>query len=1207
MKIQLHAPPSKIYEGTPREIVTQLREDARPMPRDNRALMRQRARELGFHITARTADEYYENFLKNLFTAGYAKRLDDVVPVRDRVSEVLPTIFTDVDDQSTTSPPTKHLKFVTCLFDLTRHGSTQHRDIHWMFANSSFVMNLEQPLVVFTDPEWVDEIHRRRDGRPTEIIPTALDNLIDHGTLTRIRGARLQENARRTKVTPIYVALMWAKYQMLTNVTRTEEYYGKQLARMIPDTPAPTATHLGWIDFSIQHVAAIDGLDSTIFADPSSKPRVHMLRYFDQTDCADADFYYQHVHGHLAGGLVVGGVNEMKQLADRFMIERTFALDLGRAPLDEGILSRIVAAHPDDYTFSYGDYADILRNHDRPRGGRDHLLWQRQDAKERGADHHVAMMDMWIRAIDGHPYEMVVSGTPIRYKPDVESEVPVITPEMATELAREGAADAKAYLERTKKMERVAMQRGDELYAKMQKPGFEAARKQAFAASPEEIGRTAVEAAKPQGLLGLVMIVKNEAHGIGSTLVTIRDHIDYWSILDTGSTDGTQDAIREILVNVPGTLHEEPFVDFSTSRNRILDLHGEKTQFTLMVDADDMLANASMLRGTLLMLAKNNQDAYLVELRRDQLSYYLPLVLRTSAKWRYRYRVHEVCGPTVGEGYAVTKIPHVQLLQSRPAQSAEATAARWERDLKFLREDYIANPRDARILFYLAQTYECLSRPVEALRVYDERIAVGGWEEETYEAKLRRAKILDALERRSRDPKIVRDAEEIRVAPTWAVVQAAYLDLYAEKPTRAEPLFSVAEHWYDAQVHPLAFLYAQRAAATKRPADGLFIDAHIYEYRAAALAAISGFYCDSVGDPSIKVAARRCAEQAVRAQPHNNEFRSNWAFYARSAKELFPKYVEKPIDIKPPDPFVANNPSILWDVDSHSWVCVVRSTNYRIVDGQYLTLDENGKQVPLHDNPIVTRNWFLRLDYNLDVTKTVEMIDRTGIPHSSYPVHGFEDCRLFKWRDEYWCTSTVCDFDLDKPHEGPREIVAFKFNLSAGDIVYARPIRGPWSVHAQKNWMPVVDNWAKSDDPLQIIYATMTNGNQATVMTLNDVDPLDLQMNIDNYGHGRLRGGGQVVCINDEEYLAIVHDVAWTGGNARIYTHRFVLFNNDFQVKKVSDPFHFKKLGIEFCAGLAYDGDKQLVASFGVDDREPYFGTFDLDEVLRALRSDYVI
>ena len=57
-----------------------------------------------------------------------------------------------------------------------------------------------------------------------------------------------------------------------------------------------------------------------------------------------------------------------------------------------------------------------------------------------------------------------------------------------------------------------------------------------------------------QGSLGLVIIVKNEVATINMTLAGMRDMIDYWTIVDTGSTDGTQ-VIDADLTRRSGILH----------------------------------------------------------------------------------------------------------------------------------------------------------------------------------------------------------------------------------------------------------------------------------------------------------------------------------------------------------------------------------------------------------------------------------------------------------------------------------------------------------------------------------------------------------------------------------------------------------------------------------------------------------------------------
>ena len=78
----------------------------------------------------------------------------------------------------------------------------------------------------------------------------------------------------------------------------------------------------------------------------------------------------------------------------------------------------------------------------------------------------------------------------------------------------------------------------------------------------------------------------DEAHGIAKTLESVAPFIDRWTIMDTGSTDGTQEIIKAALAARPGDLIEGPFDDFSSARNRVLDAHGGKTDWTLIKPLD---------------------------------------------------------------------------------------------------------------------------------------------------------------------------------------------------------------------------------------------------------------------------------------------------------------------------------------------------------------------------------------------------------------------------------------------------------------------------------------------------------------------------------------------------------------------------------------------------------------------------------------------
>src|SRR5437773_8058324 len=88
--------------------------------------------------------------------------------------------------------------------------------------------------------------------------------------------------------------------------------------------------------------------------------------------------------------------------------------------------------------------------------------------------------------------------------------------------------------------------------------------------------------------VALCMIVKNEAHVIRRYLESHKDVIDTWCIVDTGSTDGTQQIVRDTMaeLGIPGELHEREWIDFGTNKTEMLQLAKGRADYLLQNDAD---------------------------------------------------------------------------------------------------------------------------------------------------------------------------------------------------------------------------------------------------------------------------------------------------------------------------------------------------------------------------------------------------------------------------------------------------------------------------------------------------------------------------------------------------------------------------------------------------------------------------------------------
>ena len=107
-------------------------------------------------------------------------------------------------------------------------------------------------------------------------------------------------------------------------------------------------------------------------------------------------------------------------------------------------------------------------------------------------------------------------------------------------------------------------------------------------------------------------------------------------------------------------------------------------------------------------------------------------------------------------------------------------------------------------------------------------------------------------------------------------VVESYLRAYQNRPTRAEPLCALARYYRERGQHANAHLFSSVAVKVSRPADILFLDDTVYEWRALDEYCISSYW---VGDPREGLkAADRLLKQGKLPQTQRARVEANRAF-----------------------------------------------------------------------------------------------------------------------------------------------------------------------------------------------------------------------------------------------------------------------------------------------------------------------------------------
>jgi len=313
----------------------------------------------------------------------------------------------------------------------------------------------------------------------------------------------------------------------------------------------------------------------------------------------------------------------------------------------------------------------------------------------------------------------------------------------------------------------------------------------------------------------LNMIVKDERDVIERCLASVTAIIDYWVIVDTGSSDDTKSLIINNLKDVPGELYERPWVHFERNRNEALALARGKAKYLLFIDADEeLLVSKAFKKGDL------SADFYKFRLiERGKTDVFRVSLIKDHPSWFWKGVIHEAIYSSermVGE-----------VLETIVKQSCHVDGKRTQDPLKFLKDAAILEkalleePENTRYMFYLAQSYGNAGVYDKSIEWYEKRAQILDYEEEVFWS-LYCAGMLHQ-----------------HIGSPFQKFTDAYTRAFQISPHRSEPLFQLASYYYKEQKPLLAYAFSKSALSFLLPESYMYCHGWIYEYAAMLLFAES--------------------------------------------------------------------------------------------------------------------------------------------------------------------------------------------------------------------------------------------------------------------------------------------------------------------------------------------------------------------------------
>jgi tetratricopeptide (TPR) repeat protein len=668
----------------------------------------------------------------------------------------------------------------------------------------------------------------------------------------------------------------------------------------------------------------------------------------------------------------------------------------------------------------------------------------------------------------------------------------------------------------------------------------------------------------------LLMTLTEENPFISNCLQSAKEIADCFCIYDSGANENNVQVVNYFMEtnNLPGVIYQQQLddpedkTDLFRNAQRLVQGVGFSLSNTYFLIVDpDMKINKEW------KFDKENlfADAYLVaDLSLDSCyKEYKVNLLRASLPWENSGALHE--------HWSYAGMPPAEILptlslfstadgkdkKNRLAESAE-------RLLHAVQEDY---PRNQHYIFPLAHAYLCLKQYDQAIHWF-QILEKGKDREDVWYAKYMLGECYEALNE-------------------WDRALHYYFEAFQYSPNHTEPLRKIATHYRLNAQPDLAYIFAKHGSRIPYSGHRFLIDAFFFQnYQFNEELSIISYYTRFKNEGLIAsndLILEKNVPYYIKMQTYRNML-----FYLSHLKttQIRPILIDLPLIQESDEHYHPMNPSIQKTDDGYELIC--RSVNYTQTGAKvFKTVDPTGV--------FRTRNFLVTYDRSFNMLSQKEIVENLPRPRvHSFNIAGLEDCRLAGFRDASWFT---CNTNDTNPYNHQISLCKLGDKTGSSQINVEKliPLKGPDPYRCEKNWLPFI-----KENDLHIIYSF-----DPFILYKPDIETGDCPTEIyyePTYDFTNFRGSAAPIEF-DGGYLVMVHEVVFYQSYERVYLHRFLYLDRDFQIQKLSLPFTFLHEGVEYCCSMTIDhSGTELVIPIGIEDREAHLCFVSLDTVRSLLQ-----